>query len=83
MDDPHLAATGFFRHMTHPTEGEIVMPDVPLRFSDSPAGIDRLPPRTGEHGREVLREIGLRGDEIEALIKSGSLIMPADAVPAL
>ncbi len=82
MDDPHLAATGFFRHMAHPTEGEIVMPDVALRFSDSPAGIDRLPPRTGEHGREVLRELGLRDAEIDALAKSGGVVLPADAVPA-
>jgi crotonobetainyl-CoA:carnitine CoA-transferase CaiB-like acyl-CoA transferase len=82
MDDPHLEAIGFFRRMSHPTEGEIVMPDVPLQFSDSPAGIDRLPPRTGEHGREVLREIGLRDAEIDALAKSGGVVMPADAVAA-
>ena len=82
MDDPHLAAIGFFRQMLHPTEGEIVMTDVPLHFADSPAGIHRLPPRTGEHGREVLQEIGLRGDEIDALIKAGGLVMPVDAVPA-
>jgi crotonobetainyl-CoA:carnitine CoA-transferase CaiB-like acyl-CoA transferase len=78
MDDPHLAATGFFRRMTHPTEGEVVVTDVPLRFSDSPAGIDRLPPRLGEHGREILREIGLHADEIDALLKTGSATAPAD-----
>jgi len=82
MDDPHLAAIGFFRRLKHPTEGELVMPDVPLQFSDSPAGIERLPPRTGEHGREVLREIGLRDAEIDALATSGGVVMPADAVAA-
>ena len=32
MDDPHLREVGFFRRMTHPTEGALVMPDVPVRY---------------------------------------------------
>ena len=71
IDDPHLNAIGFFKHLKHPTEGEIVMPDVPVRFADSPAAIDRLPPRLGEHGRDILQEIGMRADEIDALASSG------------
>jgi crotonobetainyl-CoA:carnitine CoA-transferase CaiB-like acyl-CoA transferase len=74
--DPHLAAIGFFRHVNHPTEGEIVMPDVPLRFSDSPAEISRLPPRLGEHGREILGELGLSQEEIDALAASRALVLP-------
>ena len=54
LADPHLDAIGFFRRMRHPTEGEVVVPDVPVRFADSPGAIDRLPPRLGEHGREIL-----------------------------
>jgi crotonobetainyl-CoA:carnitine CoA-transferase CaiB-like acyl-CoA transferase len=77
LDDPHLAAIGFFRQIPHPTEGELVVPDVPVRFADSPAGIDRLPPRLGEHGREILREVGMQDNEIEMLIASGSLVAPA------
>jgi crotonobetainyl-CoA:carnitine CoA-transferase CaiB-like acyl-CoA transferase len=76
LDDPHLAAIGFFRRMPHPTEGELVVPDVPVRFADSPAGIDRLPPRLGEHGREILREIGMPSNEIEALVASGAVVAP-------
>ena len=38
LNDEHLAPIGFFRHFKHPTEGELVMPDVPVRFTDSPAG---------------------------------------------
>jgi crotonobetainyl-CoA:carnitine CoA-transferase CaiB-like acyl-CoA transferase len=81
LDDPHLAAIGFFKHFNHPTEGELVMPDVPLRFADSPAAIDRLPPRFGEHGREVLREFGVKADEIEALAAAGGLVVPNAAEP--
>jgi crotonobetainyl-CoA:carnitine CoA-transferase CaiB-like acyl-CoA transferase len=66
--DPHLAATGFFRHAEHPSEGGIVMPDVPVRFGRTPAGIDRLQPKLGEHSVEVLREAGLEEAEIDRLI---------------
>ena len=68
--------------MTHPTEGALVMPDVPVRYSASPASIERLPPRLGEHGREILSEIGLRPDEIEALAGTGSVVLPDAAAPA-
>lgn len=81
MDDPHLNAIGFLRHMQHPTEGEVVMPDVPVRFTASPGAIDRLPPRLGEHGREILSELGLRPDEIDALAKGGGLVLPVEAKP--
>jgi crotonobetainyl-CoA:carnitine CoA-transferase CaiB-like acyl-CoA transferase len=79
MDDPHLEAVGFFRRMQHPTEGELVVPDVSVRFSDSPAAIDRLPPRLGEHGREILQEIGMDAAEIDALIAGGGMVVPAAA----
>jgi formyl-CoA transferase len=75
MDDPHLEALGFLRRMKHPTEGETVLPDVPVRFADSPATIDRLPPRLGEHGREILGEIGMRPDEIDNLARSGAVVL--------
>jgi len=75
-EDPHLAAIGFFRRMSHPTEGAIVMPDIPLRFSDSPAEISRLPPSLGEHGREILDELGLSSEHIDALAAAGALVLP-------
>ena len=76
LDDPHLAAVGFFKHVEHPTAGTIVMPDVPLQFSDSPGAISRLPPRFGEHGREVLSEFGIKAAEIDALAAAGGVVIP-------
>ena len=61
--EPHSLA----HLIAHPSEGDLVMPDAPLRFSDSPASITRLPPRFGEHGREILGEIGMSGQEIEMI----------------
>ena len=74
LSDPQLNATGFFRRATHPTEGEILFTDPPVRFSDTPASTARLQPRLGEHSVEVLREAGLSDAEIEALAASGATV---------
>jgi formyl-CoA transferase len=52
--DPHLAATGFFQRVEHPSEGPIWTTRPPIRFSATPARHDHLPaPRLGEHNAEI------------------------------
>jgi crotonobetainyl-CoA:carnitine CoA-transferase CaiB-like acyl-CoA transferase len=72
LTDPHLEATGFWQVMEHPTEGTLRLPGIPAAYSKTPASIRRLPPRLGEHSREILREAGLGEAEIEALLVSGA-----------
>ncbi len=45
FDDPHLAATGFFQRVEHPTEGTLTTPAIPVRFSRTPGSIRSLAPR--------------------------------------
>lgn len=71
-NDPHLKAVGFFRSEEHPTEGAITVPDTPVQFSRTPASIDRLQPKLGEHSGEILREAGLADDDIERMRASGA-----------
>ena len=72
LDDPQLAATGFWKEVDHPSEGRMRMPDIPPRFSRTEPDIRRLPPRLGEHSVEILAEAGLSQTEIDALVAAGA-----------
>ncbi len=72
VEDPHLAAIGYFREIEHPSEGRIRSMAVPSEWSESAPEYRRHAPRLGEHTREVLREAGMQESAIEQLIASGA-----------
>jgi crotonobetainyl-CoA:carnitine CoA-transferase CaiB-like acyl-CoA transferase len=80
IDDPHLAAVGFFETLDHPTEGRIRVVGIPSRWSRSRLAIERHPPGLGEHTAEVLRETGLSEAAIRRLAAEGAV--GAVALPA-
>ncbi|MEY8828660.1 CaiB/BaiF CoA transferase family protein [Sedimentitalea sp. XS_ASV28] len=73
FEDPHLKATGFFETVDHPTEGRLRQMAVPVSFSRTPVKPQRLAPRLGEHGPEILAEAGFTDSEIAALQDNGAL----------
>ncbi|MEZ5763582.1 MAG: CoA transferase [Xanthobacteraceae bacterium] len=68
QEDPHLVATGFFEDVDHPTEGKIRTMAVPTRWSKSVPKPVRQAPRLGEHGAEILAEIGYSEEQIRELV---------------
>ena len=66
--DPHLMEIDFFRKRKHPTEGDIVLPDNPVRYSRTEPDLRHFQPKLGEHSIEILREAGLGDGDIEKLI---------------
>jgi crotonobetainyl-CoA:carnitine CoA-transferase CaiB-like acyl-CoA transferase len=74
IDDPHLAAVGFFHSMQHHSEGPIRLTGIPSRWSESQPEITGEPPQLGEHSVEVLREAGFGDAEIEALCAEGAAV---------
>jgi len=71
LTNEQLEAIGFWQVAQHPTEGTLRMPGIATTFSETPGSIRRLPPRLGEHSREILREAGFSDEEVRALVALG------------
>ena len=68
---PQLVARGFYEECTHPIVGTHQMTTVPFRYASVERWIRRPAPTLGQHGRELLGELGLSGDEIAKLEAEG------------
>jgi crotonobetainyl-CoA:carnitine CoA-transferase CaiB-like acyl-CoA transferase len=70
---PQFVARGFYEEVAHPAVGTHLMPGQPYRMR----GIDRWvrtpAPTLGQHNREVLREIAMTDEEIDALEAAGEI----------
>ncbi len=69
--DPHLVATGFFRSLGDPAADAVRFPGAGVRVDGRPLELN-MPPRLGQHTREVLREAGLPDARIESLAGGGT-----------
>ncbi|MFN7956346.1 MAG: CaiB/BaiF CoA-transferase family protein [bacterium] len=69
---PQAVAREMVWELDHPEIGPVRQPACPIKLSETPAGVGRMPPKWGEHTHDVLREIGLGADEIDALEKAGA-----------
>lgn len=76
LEDPHLAATGYFERREHPTEGWIHEMRPASRWSESPATLRRPAPRLGEHSVELLQELGYSRLTVDRLIEQGVTRVP-------
>ncbi|MEU6423505.1 CaiB/BaiF CoA transferase family protein [Streptomyces spiralis] len=73
LDDEQTAVNAMIVEMDHPVAGRIRALNAPLHLSAAPAEIRRVPPRLGEHGTEVLAELGYTTEQIELLREKGVL----------
>ena len=80
FDDPHLAATGGLAPLHVPADasgaGQAVdtrAPLLPLALDGQRLPIRQGPPALGQHSRELLRGLGYRDGEIDALQRAGVL----------
>jgi crotonobetainyl-CoA:carnitine CoA-transferase CaiB-like acyl-CoA transferase len=60
IDDLHLRESGFLAQVQHPTEGLLLSPGIPTRWSRSRPSVRRHAPRLGEHSREIMQEVKVR-----------------------
>ena len=71
--DPHLAATGAFPELEHPTFGTFRTVALPMKLRGQDIGPRGPGPDLGQHTREVLTGLGLTGDEVDALVADGTV----------
>ena len=76
-EHPHLKAVGLFQTVDHPTEGRIVSIRPQTRFSRTPTALTLPAPQIGEHGVQLLQEAGFAPPDIDALLASGAMRVPA------
>ncbi|HLN13497.1 MAG TPA: CoA transferase [bacterium] len=73
MEDPQVLARGMVVELEHPRAGRIRVNGVPVKLSETPGDVRTPPPALGEHTDAVLRELGLRPDEVAALRRDGAI----------
>jgi len=69
---PQLLAREMIRRLPHPVAGEVVVPGVAVKLSETPGDVRRLGPELGEHNREIYEDlVGLEAEEIGRLRAAG------------
>lgn len=81
LDHPQVRYREMVVEREHPRAGTINLLGLPVKFSDTPADIHRVPPLLGEHNEELLIELGYGAAEIAQLQAAGVLSVP-EAVAA-
>lgn len=67
-----LAARGFFEVLDHPVNAPARFTTMPFRLSRGPRPVHTAPaPLLGQHNHELLAELGLSADDVEALETEG------------
>ena len=74
--DINHVARGLVAHYPHAVYGELRHPGAFWTMPDTPLALDRAPPTLGQHGREILDEIGFSLEEVSRLLGDGVIALP-------
>ena len=74
MNDAHMHERGMLQHVDHPSLGDVILPNSPLRLH----GADRLDPvpspALGQHNQDIYGDwLGLGADGVAALKREGAI----------
>jgi crotonobetainyl-CoA:carnitine CoA-transferase CaiB-like acyl-CoA transferase len=83
FDSGWLKENGLFEAWTHPRVGRMISVRSYADFSRGPGGFRHPTPDLGEHSGELLRELGIAPERIEALFASGAVFEPAEHMTRL
>ena len=74
MNDAHMHARGMLQHVNHPSLGDVILPNSPLRLhgADRTEAVPR--PFLGQHNEEIYGDwLGLGADGVAALQRDGAI----------
>ena len=74
MNDAHMHARGMLQHVEHPSLGDVILPNSPLRLhgADRPEAV--ASPFLGQHNLEIYGEwLGLGAEGVAALQREGAI----------
>ncbi len=71
MEHPQVRHRQMVVELPHPAMGTVRLLGLPVKLSETPGAIRLAPPLLGQHTDEVLREIGVTGDEMRRLRERG------------
>ena len=71
VSNPQVLARNMIAEVDHPKVPNLKFPNSPLKLTDSPATIRRVPPMLGQHNEEILGEVGYSAEKFADLKKRG------------
>lgn len=72
VSHPQVAAREMIKQVAHRITGEVAVPGVPIKLSETPGTVEAPAPSLGEHTDEVLQELlGMDAAAVEALRRDG------------
>lgn len=75
FDDEHFESREMLVDVPHANTGKTAkIAGTPIKFSNTPAGIQHRAPLLGEHTRDALEEIGYDDDTIDSMFESGDIL---------
>ena len=72
VNHPQVQAREMITRVAHQITGEVEVPGVPIKLSETPGNVDAPAPSLGEHTTEVLTDVlKISPDEVESLRQNG------------
>lgn len=71
VDDDHLWDRGTLTTVEDTDGEDVVAVNTPIKFSESSPGIERGPPKSGEHTGQILSALGFTAEDIAAFEQQG------------
>lgn len=67
LDHPQVRHREMVVDRPHPVLGTVSLLGLPVKFSETPGDVHRIPPGLGEHTDEILREVGMTDGDLNRL----------------